>query len=142
MDGTFALPTSFGSEARVSGLYLTNSTEDIPYADYRSSSHLETNVVGLDKRYTETVTQHSCTNPPQFQNRLVTYEQQKFIAGKLCTWISNVSPYAYGVMAIKISNVMCGAGGSFRCNAFFSIVHTTSRRHHRVRYPSHVHAVL
>ncbi|KAL4895594.1 hypothetical protein BDV59DRAFT_199593 [Aspergillus ambiguus] len=26
-------------------------------------------------------------------------------------------------MAVKITNVMCGSGGSFRCKAFFSIVH-------------------
>lgn len=85
MNGTFALPEHFGPRARIVGVYLTNSTDDIPYAEYRQVAD-SSDISGLDRRYTETITSHTCTDPPQFQNRLVTYQQQKFIAGKLCTW--------------------------------------------------------
>ncbi|KAJ5168093.1 uncharacterized protein N7482_003687 [Penicillium canariense] len=125
MNGTFALPDYFGSGARIVGVYLTNTTDDLPYAEYREAGN-SSDISGLDKRYTETITGHTCTNPPHFANRLVTYEQQKFIAGKLCTWVSKVSPYAYGVVAVKITNLMCGEGGTFTCNAFYSIAHTAA----------------
>lgn len=125
MDGTFALPSDhFGPEARIAGVYLTNTTDDIPDAKHWQAGYSDT--VGLDKRYSETITAHTCTNPPEFENRLFTYEQQKFIAGKLCTWVSKVSPYAYGVVSIKITELMCGSGGTFRCSAYFSVMHTAA----------------
>lgn len=125
MNGTFALPDHFGPGARIVGVYLTNSTDDIPDAEYRQAAS-SSGIGGLDKRYTETIKSYTCTDPPEFANRLVTYQQQKFIAGKLCTWVSQVSPYAYGVVAVKITNLMCGSGGTFTCNAFYSVAHTAA----------------
>lgn len=40
--------------------------------------------------------------------------------------VSQVWPYAYGVVAIMITNLMCGSGGTFTCNAFYSVAHTAA----------------
>ncbi|KAF3391339.1 hypothetical protein F1880_007475 [Penicillium rolfsii] len=105
MNGTFALPEHFIPQFRIGGVQLTNSTEDIPYAEYRQVED-SSDVSGLDRRYTETITSHTCADPREFQNILITHQQQEFIAVRLCTWVFQVSPYVYGVVAIEITNLM------------------------------------
>jgi hypothetical protein len=48
-------------------------------------------------------------------------EAQKYITGKLCTWVSKVSPYAYEIGAMQITELRCGASGTFTYNAFFPL---------------------
>ncbi|KAJ5650548.1 uncharacterized protein N7484_004271 [Penicillium longicatenatum] len=127
MNGTFALPDYFGPDAYVSEIYLTNSTDDLPDGDFLNFGNSFTSTgTGLGKRYTEKVKSHSCTNPPQFADRLISYETQVKIAGKYCDWLADVSPYVYSLVAMKITKMRCGVDGSFVCTGFWGVAHTAA----------------
>ncbi|KAJ5637409.1 hypothetical protein N7490_007288 [Penicillium lividum] len=97
MDGTFALPDYFGPNAYVSHIYLTNSTDDLPDIDFlkfgNSSTSTET---GLGKRYTEKVKSHTYTAPPQFADRIISYETQVKISAFANTCDQFVASYSTG----------------------------------------------
>lgn len=127
MNGTFALPEHFGPDAYVSHVYMLNSTDGLLDMDFLNFGNSSTSIeTGLRKRYSEKVTTTTCTDPPQFANRLISYKNQVKIAGTYCNWLANVSPYVYSFAAIKFTNVVCGANGDLVCTGFWGIVHTAA----------------
>ncbi|KAJ5559555.1 hypothetical protein N7513_001954 [Penicillium frequentans] len=105
---TFALPAHFGPGAHISQLYMSNSTDDIP-----SEFQRENQVDHLHKS-------------PDFGNRLITYEQQVFIAGEMCNFLATISPYIYTFVGMKVQNLACGTDFSYTCTGFWGITNTAA----------------
>ncbi|KAJ5762015.1 uncharacterized protein N7511_005397 [Penicillium nucicola] len=122
---TFDLPEHFGPNARISHIYLTNTTDDFPLADFFDTGS-STSLTTIKKRYSETVTTRTCLSPPQYDNRLITYQQQVFIAGELCDFVANVSPYFYTFVGMKIQNLACGEDFGYTCTGFWGIANTAA----------------
>ncbi|CAI7586285.1 unnamed protein product [Penicillium glandicola] len=128
-NGTFALPAHFGPNAYISHLFLTNSTDDFdfPNSEFRELGNLSTSVeTNLGKRYSETVTNRKCTSPPEYSDRLITYEQQVYIAGEFCDFVATVSPYFYTFVGMKFQNLACGEDFSYVCTGFWGIANTAA----------------
>ncbi|CAI7643697.1 unnamed protein product [Penicillium bialowiezense] len=122
---TFALPDHFGPNAHISHVFLTNSTDDFPNPEFRDFGNSSISAgTSLGRRYSETVQTRTCSNPPQYADRLITYEQQVFISGELCDFVATVSPYFYTFVGMKIQNLACGEDFSYVCTGFWGIANT------------------
>lgn len=124
---TFALPAHFGPGAHISQLYMSNSTDDIP-SEFQVSGNSSSTGSGLisRSRYSEKIRSTTCTNPPDFGNRLITYEQQVFIAGEMCNFLATISPYIYTFVGMKVQNLACGTDFSYTCTGFWGITNTAA----------------
>ncbi|KAJ5546094.1 hypothetical protein N7494_003679 [Penicillium frequentans] len=123
MGGTFALPSDFGPEAHLSGIIFSNSTDNFPRPEWAQSGDVSGNTsLSLDKRWTGKVYSHECTDPPDWSNRLFSYNAQLYMNGVLCDRALKVAPYAWGGIALIFSKVQCGERLQYLCEGIWTIL--------------------
>lgn len=130
--GTFNLDEQlFGPDARLSELIISNSTDDhqpafpVPF-DSDSLDDTEDDLPLLRRAPRYTVKTRKCTDPPEFENKLISYEQQKWLTGYFCDWVADISPYAVSIAGMKVTGLICGERLTYRCNGVLTILGTTA----------------
>ncbi|GFF90775.1 hypothetical protein IFM47457_08610 [Aspergillus lentulus] len=125
LGGTFALPSYFGPGAHISGLILSNSTDDLPLAAYRQSGNSSLSIgnspLSLDKRAAIKPISVTCTDPPEFANRLVSFNAQVFMNGVFCDWVVALTPYSVAVVGLVFSNLQCGNNNQYLCQGLWTV---------------------
>ncbi|KAJ5898158.1 hypothetical protein N7504_008446 [Penicillium tannophilum] len=105
---------------------MSNSTDNLPSEfQITGNSSTQTSLTSRS-RYSEKIRSTTCTNPPDFGNRLITYEQQVFIAGEMCNFAASLTPYVYSLAAIKVVNLACGENFDYVCTGFWALVNTAA----------------
>lgn len=133
LEGTFDLdPNIFGSGSRISHVSFSNSTDDIlrPGFVRYGNVTLSPNVpesegsTSLDKRAAIKYNTRTCANPPQFEDRLITYQQQIFLTTKFCNWVAGLAPYGVGIVSMYATGMMCGENFRYICSGVITIIST------------------
>lgn len=149
--GTFNLDEKlFGPDARLSELLISNSTDDHQPAfpvsfdseslddtdgqspafpvsfDTDSLDDTEDDLALLRRAPCYSLERRKCTEPPKFENKLISYEQQVWLTGYFCDWVADIAPYAVSIAGMKVTGLICGERLTYRCNGVLTIISTTA----------------
>ncbi|KAK5124627.1 hypothetical protein LTR85_001340 [Meristemomyces frigidus] len=114
LGGTFILPFegANGQNLTITGMHMIKGNGTAEQLEDRS----------LDIRApTFTVSHHTCANPPNNLDRLLTIDQRKFIDGKFCTFVANAQPVQWSLIGLTVSNLLCGQNFKYVCQGIWTV---------------------